>query len=815
MKVSLKWLNDYLELPYTPEEISAMLTEIGLEVEGMYQHEVVKGGLKGVVIGQVKTCEKHPDADRLSVTTVDIGTDEILQIVCGAPNVAAGQKVAVATVGTKLYFSDGKELVIKKGKIRGVDSEGMICAEDELGLGSDHSGIMILDENALIGSPIADYLNIASDTVFEIGLTPNRSDATCHLGVARDLFAYIKVNKSDNAKLKFDIPQLAVSDNRSCNIDVKLENPEACKRYAGVVISGITMNKTPDWMKQYLEAIDVRSINLIVDITNFVLHEMGQPLHAFDYSKVKDSTILVKKLPAGTKFKALDEKEYSLLENDLMICNGQSEAMCMAGVYGGIESGVSDKTNSIFLESAYFDAKHIRNSSMKHNLRTEAAKVYEKGADPNKVITALNRAVSLMIKYAGAQIASDIIDIYPEKINVVSIPVRFEKVREVLGYKLENAKIISILEALGMTVDSADAECVVVTVPSDKSDVNREIDIIEEILRIYGLNNIPVNNQIKSAINHTPFPSKTFVKSGVSQALIANGYSEMQGLSLIESRLYKDLNIVQEEKFVYINNTSNVHLDVMRPEMMVSGLQSIAYNLNRQQTEVKLFEFGKSYIKKAEDKFEETEWLSIFLAGRYSEESWMNKDGGVAGYFHLKKIVLDCLAVGSISQISEKVVEDDSRFSYCLGIDYNGKTIAKLGKVKAAVIKNSGIKSEIFYAEILIDSLIRATRKSAVYVSEPSKYPVIRRDLALIIDKSVHYADLVKTAGDLIKQKLIKTNLFDIYENASQLGENKKSYAISFYFENKEKTFSDKEIEIMMMRLRQGFEEKHGAQIRS
>lgn len=815
MKISLKWLNEYLPLPYKVEEISAMLTEIGLEVEGIHQHEAIKGGLKGVVVGRVNTCRKHPDADRLSLTTVDIGSGTDLQIVCGAPNVAIGQKVAVATVGTKLYFSDGKELVIKKGKIRGVESEGMICAEDELGLGKDHSGIMVLRDDAEVGTPLAEYLNLATDTVFEIGLTPNRSDATCHLGVARDLYAYIKANKTGDIKLSFPASDIAQKSENTHDIRIKIENPEACKRYAGVVLSNIQLNKTPDWMKQYLEAIEVRSINVVVDITNFVLHEMGQPLHAFDYDKIKGKSILVKKLPAGTKFKALDEKEYRLLQDDLMICDEDNQPMCMGGVFGGIESGVSDQTTSIFLESAYFDAKHIRNSSIKHNLRTEAAKVFEKGADPNKVIAALNRAVSLMIQYAGARIVSDVVDIYPEKIQSHTVNLRFEKARDVIGYHINNEKILAILNALGMAVSDCTDDGVTVTVPTDKSDVTREIDIIEEIVRIYGLNNIPVSNQIKSAINYTKYPSKTLIKSAISQTLIANGFFEMQGLSLIESGYYKDSDTVSLEQLVYVNNTSNVHLDIMRPEMLISGLLSVAYNLNRQQTEVKLFEFGKAYLKKAKEKFAEPEYLSIFLAGRYSEESWLNKDGGTANFFHLKKMVLDCLAVAGIRGISEVVQNEDNRFAYALDIIYQGKVIAKLGKVKARINKLVGIKTDVYYAEVWVESLFRAGEHFTIYVEEPSKYPIIRRDLALVLDKSVQYAELIKTSKDIIRQNLIKTNLFDVYENATQLGEDKKSYAISFYFENKEKTFSDKEIDMMMERLIKAFEVNHGARIRS
>lgn len=814
MKISLKWLNAYLPLPYKVEEISAMLTEIGLEVEGIYQHETIKGGLKGVVVGRVNTCQKHPGADRLNLTTVDIGSGADLQIVCGAPNVAVGQKVAVATVGTILHFSDGKELVIKKAKIRGVESEGMICAEDELGVGKDHSGIMVLKEDAQVGTPLADYLNLATDTVFEIGLTPNRSDATCHMGVARDLYAYIKTNKNSDIQLSFPACDITERSRNTHDISVKIENPEACKRYAGVVLSNIQMNKTPDWMKQYLEAIDVRSINVVVDITNFVLHEMGQPLHAFDYDKIKGKSILVKKLPAGTGFKALDEKEYRLLEDDLMICDGDNQPMCMGGIFGGIESGVTDLTTSIFLESAYFDPKHIRNSSIKHNLRTEAAKVFEKGADPNKVIPALNRAVSLMIQYAGAQVASDVVDIYPEKIQHHTVNLRFDKVRDVIGYHIDNEKILAILDALGMAVSDRTNDSATVTVPTDKYDVTREIDIIEEIVRIYGLNNIPVSNQIKSAINYTKYPSKALIKSAISQTLIANGFFEMQGLSLIESRYYKDLDIVSLEQLVFVNNTSNVHLDIMRPEMLISGLLSVAYNLNRQQTEVKLFEFGKAYLKKAEEKFSEPEYLSIFLVGRYSEESWLNKDGGAANFFHLKKKVLDCLTVAGIRHISEVVQNEDNRFAYALDIIHQGKVVAKLGKVKAGINKLVGIKPDVYYAEIHVESLFRAPGHSTMYVKEPSKYPIIRRDLALILDKSVSYAELIKTAKDITRQNLIKTNLFDVYENAAQLGEDKKSYAISFYFENKEKTFSDKEIDMMMDRLIKAFEANHGARIR-
>ena len=644
MKVSLNWLKEYVDIALPPDKVSEVLTDIGLEVEGMEEVESVKGGLEGIVVGQVKECGKHPNADKLSLTKVDVGADELLQIVCGAPNVAAGQKVLVAAVGTTLYSPEGEAWKIKKGKIRGEVSEGMICAEDELGLGDEHSGIIVLPEDVTVGIAARDYDQIETDYAYEIGLTPNRSDATNHIGVAKDLAAALKINYDHSGVVRMPSVDDFKVDCNDLPIEVIVEDTEACPRYVGVSIKDVAVKESPEWLKNRLRAIGVRPISNIVDITNFVLHELGQPLHAFDLDKISGGKVIVKTLKQGSKFLSLDEVERELHAEDLMICDGNSKGMCIGGVFGGINSGVTDITTNIFLESAHFNAKSIRRTSMRHNLRTDAAKVFEKGSDPNISLYEIKRAAMLIKELKKKKIASEIVDVYPNKIEPVQVLVNYAHVNRLIGVDIPKDKVKTILDALEMEVVKETETTFTVAVPTNKSDVTREADVIEEILRIYGFNKVPISSQVKSAIIISEKPNPGEVRNVASDFLAARGFNEMMAVSLSESRYYKDiLPIFQEEELVYVNNTSNVHLDIMRPSMLFSGLEAVLHNQNRRQLNLKLFEFGRIYLKK-EEGYKERTRLSLFLSGQRFEESWLNTDKAEVDFYALKTFVKELLA---------------------------------------------------------------------------------------------------------------------------------------------------------------------------
>lgn len=811
MKTSLNWLKKYIDIGQPIQELSEILTTIGLEVEGVDEVEMIQGGLRGVVVGHVKTCEKHPNADNLKITTVDIGGDADLQIVCGASNCAAGEKVLVATIGTTLY-NDDEPWQIKKGKIRGEISEGMLCAEDELGLGSGHDGILLLPADVTVGTSAAAYFQIESDIVFDIGLTPNRSDATSHLGVAKDLSAYLKINHDyQNAVKEPDVSGFSV-EYSSYPIEVEVRDKIACPRYSGVTLSNITVGDSPEWMQKHLKAIGVRPISNIVDITNFVLHELGQPLHAFDADKIEGKKVIVQKAKTDEKFMGLDGVERSLHEDDLMICNGQSKGMCIAGVFGGQESGVTDQTKNIFLESAHFDAGNIRRTSTRHLLRTDAAKVYEKGSDPNITVTALKRAALLMVKYAGATIASEIVDIYPTEIKPVEINLTYEKVNRLIGTSITPEEIHNILRALDMQIKAINDEQIKVSVPTNKADVIRDVDLIEEILRIYGFNKIPMPTKVSSTLSFTEYPSKRKIKETTADQLSALGMHEMMGLSLIESKNYREILPIADEQLVYINNTSNIHLDIMRPEMMISGLQSVVHNHNRQQSDVRLYEFGKSYRKHGEE-FEETEYLTIFMSGKRNRESWRNESKEQVDYFDMKGVVNTMLGRLGISsyQISSA---DDERLSYALDYHRGPATLVRFGKVKQSILTQIGIKSDVFYAEIAVDMLVKAAKKVKNTVEVISKYPSMRRDLALVVDQKVSFEEIEKIAQKADKKLLKDVNLFDVYTNEDQLGKGKKSYAVSYHFEDATKTLSDKDVDKVMQKMIGSYEHQLGAEIR-
>ncbi len=814
MKVSLNWLKKYLNIAsYTPENIAEILTTIGLEVEGIECVESIKGGLKGVVIGEVVHCEKHPDADRLSVTKVNIGSVEPLQIVCGAPNVAQGQKVLVATIGTVLYNEDGTSFTIKKGKIRGVESQGMICAQDELGLGHDHSGIIVLPDEAVIGTSASSYYNIEDDYVFEVGLTPNRSDATSHLGVARDILAYLRVHESYTDDIRdADISDF-VTEKVALNIDVDVKDTKACPRYTGITITGIEVKESPDELKKLLSAIGVKPVNNIVDITNFVLHELGQPLHAFDADKITDKKIVVTHLPEGTPFTTLDDVERKLLAEDLMICDANLNPLTIAGVYGGLNSGITKTTQNVFLESAYFAPTMIRKTSNKHNLKTDAAKTYEKGSDPNITELAIKRAAALIKEFAGGAISNSIVDVYPKPIPNPEIRLKFKHVNAVLGIEVSQDDVLAILTSMDMEIKPYDHDSLLVKVPTNKVDVTREIDLIEEIIRIYGLNNIPTTGQIKSTISYTQKPDKRKIKELIADYLSSNGYNEIMGLSLIESRFYNDLDIVDANEFVYINNTSNVHLDIMRPDMLVSGLQSVVYNLNRQQTNLSLYELGK-YYRKASNGYIENEVLTIFQTGKLHEESWLRDYKTDKSFYDIKHAVLSVLSRVNVTDVQYTAIHQNERYQYGMVISKGPLTIAEFGLVKKNICTKSGIKSSVYYGEILIENLLKIIGKNQVLVREISKFPNVRRDLALVVDKQVKFSDIEQIARQANKKLLKHIGLFDVYENKDQLGADKKSIAISLLFENMDKTLSDIEIDHIMKQIIEQFENKLNAFIR-
>jgi len=816
MKVSLNWLKEYIDINLTPKEVGEVLTDIGLEVEGEEKVESIPGGLEGVVVGHVLECGKHPDADRLSLTKVDVGSEAggLLQIVCGAPNVAKGQKVMVATVGTTLHpVSSDEPLTLKNGKIRGEVSEGMICAADELGIGTDHSGIMVLPTETEVGTLASDYFDIETDYVYDIGLTPNRSDATNHLGVAKDLAAYLKVNHGYEGGVKLPDVEGFKADNNSLPVEVVVENAEACPRYAGLTLKGITVKESPDWLKNRLRAIGVRPINNMVDATNFILHELGQPLHAFDLAQVKDNKIIVKELPKGSKFTTLDEVERELSGEDLMICNGEEEGMCIGGVFGGINSGVKETTTEIFLESAHFNPKWIRRSSMRHNLRTDAAKVFEKGSDPNIAEYALKRAALLMKELGGGEIASEIIDLYPEPVQKKEVEVNYQHVSRLIGVDIPNEKIHFILEALEMDVMGKSEEGFVVSVPTNKSDVLREADVIEEILRIYGYNTVPIPEQVKTGLNVAAKPDPNEVRDAIGDYLAANGFNEMMALSLSQSRYYKEvLPGLSAEGFVYINNTSTVQLDIMRPDMLVSGLEAVLHNQNRQQGDLKLFEFGRTY-RKGEEGIDEGEHLSLFLTGERYPESWISNRKGSADFFSLKAFVNHIMARLGVNGYQESEIRDEV-FAYGLKYHRGPKSLVEFGKVNPKLAKAMDIKGEVYYADVHWSAILKAIRKHKIEYQELNKYPSMRRDLALVIDNSVKFSDIVAIARKHGKKLIRDINLFDVYENEEQLGEGKKSYAVSFIFEDETKTLKDKQVDKVVSKLIAEYESRLGASIR-
>jgi phenylalanyl-tRNA synthetase beta chain len=821
MKISYNWLKSYINIDITAERAAELLTACGLEVESIEKTETVKGGLEGIVIGEVKTCIKHPDADKLSITTVDIGAEELLHIVCGAPNVSAGQKVTVATIGTILYNGD-ESFTIKKSKIRGEVSEGMICAEDELGLGNSHAGIMVLNPDAKIGLAAREYFGIEDDYTFEIGLTPNRSDATSHIGVARDLVAVIN-NLNDTAeKITLSYPDVSdfSVDNHDFPVEIIVEDHMACPRYTGITLSGIEVKESPDWLKKRLLSIGLRPINNIVDITNFILFETGQPLHAFDADKIKGKKVIVKKLAKDSLFLTLDGIERKLSGEDLMICNSE-EGMCIAGVFGGAKSGVTDATTTIFLESAYFDATTIRKTSKFHGLKTDASFRYERGTDPNITVYALKRAVLLMKEIAGGKISSEIVDNYPEAKERKQVEVTYKNINRLIGKEIDKLKVKNILTALEIEISEENEEGLSLLIPTNKVDVLREADVIEEILRIYGYNNIEINSELHSSISYLTKPDKEKIQNTIADYLSNNGFIEIMNNSLSSSDYVSKMEEINPLSNVKILNPLSKELDVMRQSLLFGGLESISYNINRKTADLKLYEFGNIYsynaaidkTSKVIKRFSEEKHLAIFVSGRKSPESWSITSGTV-DFFSLKAFVENILKRLRIN-IDKLAISKISNSVFTEGLTYvaNGKTLLTLGNLQNKILTSFGIKQTVFYADINWDLIAKLIPNQEITYAEVARFPEVRRDLALLINKEISFAEIVKLAYQTEKNLLQKVNLFDVYEG-NKLEAGKKSYAVSFILLDKDKTLNDKQIEGIMNRLIKVYTEKLGAIIR-
>lgn len=818
MNISYSWLKDYLKTDLAPEQISEILTSVGLEVDSLEKEEAVKGGLEGVVVGYVVECERHPDADKLSVTKVDVGGPELLQIVCGAPNVAAGQKVPVATVGTILYSGD-QEFKIKKSKIRGLESHGMICAEDELGLGASHDGIMVLDPATPVGTPAKEYFKIEDEYVFEIGLTPNRVDAASHYGVARDVAAYLKANSID---VMLEIPSVDAfaPDNNSFAIPVEVHNTDACPRYAGVTVSGIKVAPSPEWLQKKLRAIGINPKNNVVDITNFVLHELGQPLHAFDAAKIAGGKIVVRTAAEGTPFTTLDGVERKLNENDLMICNA-NEPMCMAGVFGGIDSGVTDETTSIFIESAYFNPVSVRKTARRHGLNTDSSFRFERGIDPHQTIYALKRAALLVKELAGGQISSEIVDIYPNKIENFSVEVSLDKMRKLIGKEINSATIKEILAALEIAIVKENGDSLSLSVPAYRVDVQREADVVEEVLRIYGYNNIEMPQQVRSTLSFEPRPEKERIINTAADFLTSCGFNEIMSNSLTKASYYQTLNAYPEGNAVRIINPLSGDLSVMRQTLFFNGMESIALNTSHRNADLKLYEFGNVYsynADKATDEnhlkaYSESFNLAIFVTGNTNTESW-NTKVNPSSFFTLRAAVEQLLSRFGISLFDLKVEECNIDFiSDGVAFLLNGKKLVEMGSVSKKFRNQHDVKNEVFYAEIRFDVLVAFVRKYKTTYKEIAKYPEVRRDLALLLDKKVTFAQLREVALQTEKKLLRRVGLFDVYEGKN-LPEGKKSYALSFILQDESKTLTDQQIDRIMDNLVKAFDRSFGAQLR-
>ncbi|MCB0465153.1 MAG: phenylalanine--tRNA ligase subunit beta [Aequorivita sp.] len=808
MTISYNWLKQFINLPWDAEKTGELLTDLGLEVEGIEDFSSVKGGLEGIVVGHVLACDQHTNADRLKITKVDVGSGETLQIVCGAPNVAVGQKVPVATIGTTLYDTEGKPWQINKGKIRGEVSEGMICAEDELGLGKSHDGIMVLDAKLKPGTPLAKVLEVENDKIFEIGLTPNRADAMSHWGVARDLKAGL-LHKGISTKINTPSTSSFRIDNRTLKIDVKVKDNALAPRYCGITISNLKVGPSPTWLQNRLKSIGLSPINNIVDVTNYVLHELGQPLHAFDAAKISKNTVNVKTLPSGTKFTTLDGIERELHEEDLMICDGE-KPMCIAGVFGGIDSGVTENTTSIFLESAYFNPVSIRKTAKRHSLSTDASFRFERGIDPNITDYALLHAAILIVKVAGGQITSDLVDIYPKKIEDHQVVLNFEKANKLIGEEIPKETIKDILTSLEMKINNVTETGIGMTIPAYRNDVTRDVDVIEEILRVYGYNNVKFTQKLNASIS-TILPGEDYsIQNKIGSQLTALGFNEMLNNSLTSPKYVALSETLKENYNVSMLNPLSQDLSVMRQSMLFSGLEAIEYNSNRKNSNLKFFEFGKTYHNFPGGRTE-NKHLSLFITGLKTEGNWAIPDTR-SNFFFGKGTVVALMERLGLEGYTEDTTENDI-FSEGITFKRNKESIVDFGIVKKNTNKELGIDAEVFYADFNWGAVLKQISTKNFKLKPISKFQAAQRDFALLLDNSVRYGDLRNAAFNSEKKFLKSVTLFDVYKGKN-LPDGKKSYALSFTIQDEEKTLTDKQIDKIMNKLQQKFETEFGAVLR-
>jgi phenylalanyl-tRNA synthetase beta chain len=806
MTISYNWLSDYLPVAIEPERLSRILTSIGLEVEKMEHYEEVKGGMKGLVIGEVLEAQKHPNADKLTLTKVNVGNGEPLQIVCGAPNVAAGQRVVVATVGTTIYPTSGDPLTMRVAKIRGVESYGMICAEDEIGLGDTHAGILVLPEDARVGTPAPEYFKPYSDTVYHIGLTPNRMDAMSHWGVARDVCAYLSHHDRKEVKPVLPSTQFKV-EKKTLHIEVGLENQQACPRYAGVCLAGIEVKESPRWMQERLKAIGLRPINNIVDITNYIQHETGQPLHAFDYDAIAGHKVVVKNLPEGTVFKTLDEKERKLSAEDLMICDAE-KGMCIAGVFGGVDSGVSESTRNIFLESAYFDPTSIRKTSFRHGLRTDAATRFEKGVDISNTVNILKHAALLILEVAGGEAASEIVDIYPNPKKKQEVALKYQYLKKLSGKNYHPDTVKGILQGLGFSIMKEGIDVLLLEVPYHKPDVSLPADVVEEILRIDGLDNI----DIPQAITITPSIEKNYaadsLKEKVATSLVGRGFTEILTNSITNSAYFSE---GERQRAVKMINNLSSELDILRPSMLPTALEVIGFNNNRKNKDLQFFEWGKTYSQEDVGKYRETAHLCLYITGDVREASWKGKSVP-ADFYYLKGVaeaVLQLLGiqVPSVEKSTCRYLQEG------LVVSLNGERLVKLGNVNPATTAKFDIKQPVFFADFYWDTVLKYALMNKVQYREVPRFPAVERDLAMVVPKAMKYEEVQSNISKLRLDKLRNVRLFDVFES-EKLGAGKKSMAINFTFLDEEKTLTDKEIDSWMGKIMASLEKELGAEIR-
>jgi len=809
MKISYKWLQQYLPVDLDIEKTSEILTNLGLEVEGVEKVESIKGSLKGVVVGKVITCKKHPNADRLSVTTVNLGDNNTVKIVCGAPNVTQGQTVPVATVGTTLYDEEGKGFKIKKSKIRGEESCGMICAEDELSLGKSHDGIMILDDTLKAGTPAAKVFDIETDYVFEIGLTPNRADAMSHFGTARDLRVGLMQLGVNTELISPSVSDFQV-DERTFKIDIDVQDQKRAPRYVGLCLTDVKIEESPEWLQNRLKSIGLKPINNVVDVTNFVLHDIGQPLHAFDANKIVGNKVIVKTLQEGTKFKRLDGVERILSSEDLMICDGNENPMCLAGIFGGIDSGITQNTTSIFLESAYFNPVSIRKSAKRHSLNTDASFRFERGIDPNNTEYAIKRAAILLKELTGGKISSEIIDVYPNRIEDFQIFLSYERVNKLIGHFIPSEIIQNILASLDIKINNNTETGLNLTIPAYRVDVTREVDVIEEILRVFGYNNVEFSEKLNISINSSEEQKNEKIQKISGDQLISNGLYEIISNSLTKPNYTSYSKLLNEENNIKILNPLSKDLSVLRQSMLFSGLEAISFNINRKNNALKFFEFGKTYHL-YNDKYQEDKHLSLFATGDKLPKNW-NLQTKPSDFFYLKGTVLALLERLGLSNFKVKPTKNDV-FSEGVSMSLGKVKLVDLGVVKALITKDFNIKQEVLYADINWSNILKIVQNKSFSVKLSAKYPKVKRDLALLLNNDTSFKDIYNLAQQTERKYLKSVDLFDVYEGKN-LPEGKKSYAVSFVLQDEEKTLEEKQIENIMYKLQQAFENKLGASLR-